>query len=1016
MTVLCLALTGLFMASASGAGLAPNDGSIAGNLSLWLRMPDINYDPATSVWTDLSGNGNDARAEVPDFVGPTLSSGENAAVFSHAFGTVHYDPTVQDILKATNLNSGAGLTGLTIFSVQKVVVPGNGDQRAVGFGSYNDGGRADHFNMSFDMTVRKDNGRIDGKNQDLPLDVFVIYAARMDPAAINMWLNSTGTLDLAYTATGASYTTSNDQFYVGDMRYPANGDFDIAEVVVYNTALSDEQIEGISQWLQANVGAARTAASGNTPANEATDVLRDTVLTWNPVASAVTRDVYFGTVFDDVNEATPENAMGVLVSQGQTEASYDPGRLEFGQTYFWRVDEVNGAPDNTLFKGEIWSFTAEPLSVPITGITATASSAHDTDMVPEKTIDGSGLDELDQHSTEPKDMWLSGMADPAPSIQYEFDRAYKLHEMWVWNSNQLIENFVGLGAKDVTVEISLDGTAWTALEDLPAFAQAPGKEGYVHNTTIDFGGVLAQYVRLNISAGYGMLPQYGLSEVRFFYIPTFARAPQPADTDTTDSADVILNWRAGREAASHEVYLGTDSANLGLVATTADNSTAVGPLDFATTYFWQIVEVNDAEDPRSYAGDIWSFSTPTYGIVDSFDQYDDDCNRIFFAWLDGLGHNGGEDVDNCNVAAFDGNGTGSVVGNASSPFAEQSIVHAGRQSMPLEYDSGVSETTLGLDAQDWTASGIQSLSLHFYGAPDNTGQLYVKINNAKVSYQGLPDALQRAQWTPWNIDLAATGANLTNVTSLTLGVEGASGLGLVYVDEIRLYPQAPEFITPVDPDPANLLAHYAFEGNANDSVGGLHGTLVGNAEFVAGQQGQALSLNTITVTDYVEITGYQGVLGASAITVAGWVNTSSDATGAIIGWGANVGTQRFGFRIDAGRLRIEHAGGNVQGDTVMNDGTWQHVAVTVQANATISYPDVQLWLNGQDDTRPSTDPDAFDLTAGPDASIGRRPASDDRYFIGQIDELYIYDRALSQAEIAGLAGITEPFDKPFGAE
>ena len=70
-------------------------------------------------------------------------------------------------------------------------------------------------------------------------------------------------------------------------------------------------------------------------------------------------------------------------------------------------------------------------------------------------------------------MWLSGMGDAAPSIQYEFDKAYKLHEMWVWNSNQLIESFVGIGVKDVVIEYSLDGTEWMTLENVPQFAQAP---------------------------------------------------------------------------------------------------------------------------------------------------------------------------------------------------------------------------------------------------------------------------------------------------------------------------------------------------------------------------------------------------------------------------------------------------------------------------------------------------------------------------------------------------------------
>ena len=106
-------------------------------------------------------------------------------------------------------------------------------------------------------------------------------------------------------------------------------------------------------------------------------------------------------------------------------------------------------------------------------------------------------------------------------------------------------------------------------------------------------------------------------------------------------------------------------------------------------------------------------------VVDNFDQYDDDCQRIFFAWTDGLGHNGGTDLENCDVPPYNGNGTGSIVGNATAPFAERAIVYAGRQSMPLEYDSGMSETILTLNGQDWTASGIKTLSLIFFGDPPN---------------------------------------------------------------------------------------------------------------------------------------------------------------------------------------------------------------------------------------------------------------------------------------------------------
>ena len=135
------------------------------------------------------------------------------------------------------------------------------------------------------------------------------------------------------------------------------------------------------------------------PAADANDVGRDGRLSWTPGEFANTHDVYFGTAFNDVNDASSANPMDALVSPGQDANSFDPGRLEFGQTYYWRVDEVNSAPDFAVFKGETWSFTVESFSIPITGITATASSQFG-DSGPERTIDGSGLAAATTHDTD----------------------------------------------------------------------------------------------------------------------------------------------------------------------------------------------------------------------------------------------------------------------------------------------------------------------------------------------------------------------------------------------------------------------------------------------------------------------------------------------------------------------------------------------------------------------------------------------------------------------------------------
>ena len=79
-----------------------------------------------------------------------------------------------------------------------------------------------------------------------------------------------------------------------------------------------------------------------------------------------------------------------MVAQDEAGVSYDPGRLEFNQTYYWRVDEVNSAPDFTVFPGDVWSFTTEPFAIPIGNISVTASGSFGTS-VAENTINGSGM-------------------------------------------------------------------------------------------------------------------------------------------------------------------------------------------------------------------------------------------------------------------------------------------------------------------------------------------------------------------------------------------------------------------------------------------------------------------------------------------------------------------------------------------------------------------------------------------------------------------------------------------------
>ena len=93
------------------------------------------------------------------------------------------------------------------------------------------------------------------------------------------------------------------------------------------------------------------------PADGQADVPRDTDFSWHKGMYNGKNNVYLGTDFNDVNQASVENPRNVLVAQNKTDAAYDPGILDYGKTYYWRVDEVNSTPDATVHKGDIWSFT-----------------------------------------------------------------------------------------------------------------------------------------------------------------------------------------------------------------------------------------------------------------------------------------------------------------------------------------------------------------------------------------------------------------------------------------------------------------------------------------------------------------------------------------------------------------------------------------------------------------------------------------------------------------------------------
>jgi hypothetical protein len=549
------------------------------------------------------------------------------------------------------------------------------------------------------------------------------------------------------------------------------------------------------------------------------------------------------------------------------------------------------------------------------------------------------------------------------------------------------------------VDYSRDGTDWTTLGDV-SLAQATARATYTYNTTVDFGGVAARYVRLTVRSGWGSPgQQYGLSEVRFLYVPVRAREPQPADGATGVDPATMLSWRAGRDATVYDVYLGTGPQAL-ILADTVDGTAFVpGDLQFGRTYYWMIDAIQP-DDPNSvWSSAVWSFSTQEYALIDAFETYTDDVDAgeaIFDTWIDGWI-----------------NDTGSTVGYLQTPFAEQAIVRSGRQSMPLFYDNtsvAVSEATRTFDEpQDWTRHGLKALTLWFYGDPSNTtGQMYVKVNGSKVLYGGAVDNLRLKPWQFWYIDLADfAGVDLRNVRELTIGVEG--GNGLLFIDDIALSAFEHNSIVPVEPDSANLEGHFAFEGNANDSSGIGHGVLSGTPVFGPGRTGQAIQLNGLA--DYVHV---ERTYDLPTYSAALWfrvdggtgerdmlsVYDSAGAHGILVELRGN-GTIRFLHRAPLGTS----GGTDIYSAVTADDGDWYHVAVVKTGQTTT------LYINGEV-AGTAEDSSAFGEVLQ-HMTIGvLKHDSLSRYFPGAIDEVYLYSRPLSRGEIAWLAGRTTSFDAP----
>lgn len=202
-------------------------------------------------------------------------------------------------------------------------------------------------------------------------------------------------------------------------------------------------------------------------------------------------------------------------------------------------------------------------------------------------------------------------------------------------------------------------------------------------------------------------------------------------------------------------------------------------------------------------------------------------------------------------------------------------------------------------------------------------------------------------------------------------------------------------------------------GLTTEEAGGLasatlHGYASANAPWVDGKANHAITFDG--TSNYVSIDDFSGILGTNPRTIAAWVKTTYSATSGdkpIVAWGPNSSGNKWTFLMNSsGLLRLECTGGYVVGSRLLNDGAWHHVAATFVNDGSPSALDIKLYVDGTPETLSKSQGVTINTTSSGEVNIGTDIQS--RFWQGAIDEVRIFNRALSAAEVLAIVQEADP--------
>jgi hypothetical protein len=461
-------------------------------------------------------------------------------------------------------------------------------------------------------------------------------------------------------------------------------------------------------------------------------------LSWTAGEFAASHDVYLGDNLDDVTNATTDsevfrgNQKTTFFTAGFPGFPYPEGLVP-GTTYYWRIDEVNAPPDETVFKGDVWSFSVPP------------KTAYNP--VPADNAEAVG----------PANVTLSWTAGYGT----------KLHTVYIGTDYDQVNNatggmMVGTTTYDAGTLESEKVYYWRVDE----FDGVATYKGHVWTFTTP-GAVSAPQ------------PADGAAVVSM----TTTLSWTPATNATSHQVYLGQEKEAVRNAD-------TGSPEYKSSAALGSESYDPGKLAWHATHYWRVDAVYTT---GSVKGPIWSFTTADFIVVDDFESYTDDDiagEAIWQSWIDGYGV-----ADNGAQAGYLVPPYAElkiVHGGAQSMpllYTNEAGVTNSEAELTLSKtrdwtDEAVTELSI------WFRGDAANAADPLYVAVSNAAGAPAIVAHEDAA------AAQIIGWTQWVIPLqnfTDMGINLTNVDKIAIGIGSTSGqatvggTGTMYFDDIALY-------------------------------------------------------------------------------------------------------------------------------------------------------------------------------------------------------------------------------------